>query len=191
MANILGKARANDFNTPVTAVLDGVKKGLLFAVGFALVCILQVTFFSSGAIASPLANIFGDQVDKVTQGVKTDMAIDKAAGITKEIGRDLRDGRTDKVIDKVAETSKDFAKEAGKRTKELAKNVKEGTKENIGKANDVAKDAKDKIGNGVDKAKDIASDRTNEVKDGAKDLPEKAGNKVDEAIDSVKNFLGQ
>lgn len=148
MANILGKARANDFNTPVTAVLNGVKKGLLFAVGFAFVYLLQVTFFSSGAIASPLANIFGDQVDK-------------------------------KVIDKLADTSKDFAKEAGKRTKELAKNVKEGTKENIGKAKDVAKDVKDKIGDGVDKAKEIASDRTNEVKDRAKDLPEKAGNKAD------------
>ena len=147
--NILGKASANDFNTPVTALLNGVKIGILFAVGFALVCMLQVTFFSSGAIASPLANI------------------------------------------KLADTSKDFVKEAGNRAKDLAKNVKEGTKENIGKAKDVAKDAKNKMGDGVDKAKTMASDRTNEVKDGAKDLPEKAGSKVNEAIDSVKNFLGQ
>ena len=149
MANILGKARANDFNTPVTAVLNGVKKGLLFAVGFAFVYLLQVTFFSSGAIASPLANI------------------------------------------KLAETSKEFAKEAENRTKELAKNVKEDTKANIDKAKNVAKNSNDKIGDTVDKAKKIASDRTKEVKDGAKDLPEKVGNKVDEAIDSVKNFLGQ
>ncbi len=138
MANISGKASANDFNNPVVALLNGVKIGLLFAVGFALVCMLQATFFSSGAIASPLANI------------------------------------------KIAETSK-----------ELARNVKEGTKANIGKAKNAAKNSQDKIGDGVDKAKKIASDRTNEVRDGAKDLPEKAGNKVDEAIDSVKNFLGQ
>lgn len=149
MANISGKASANDFNTSVIAVLNGVKIGLLFAVGFALVCILQVTFFSSQAIASSLANI------------------------------------------KLAETSKEFAKEAENRTKKLAKNVKEGTKTNIDKAKDVANDTKDKIGDGVNKAKTMAGDRTNEVKDGAKDLPEKAGNKVDEAIDSVKNFLGQ
>ena len=148
MANILGKASANDLNSPVTAVLNGVKIGVLFAVGFAFVCMLQVTLFSSGAIASPLANI------------------------------------------KLAETSKEFAKEAGNRAKELAKNVKEGTKENIGKAKDVAENSKDKIGNGVDKAKKIVSDRSDAVKDGAKDLPEKAGNKVDEAVNSVKNFLG-
>ena len=52
--NILGKASANDFNTPVTALLNGVKIGILFAVGFASVYLLQATFFSSGAIASPL-----------------------------------------------------------------------------------------------------------------------------------------
>lgn len=189
MANILDKVSANNFNTPVVAVLNGVKKGLLLAVGFALVWMLQVAFFSSGAIASPLASL-GNQVDKMTQGVKTDMAIDKVAGTVKDIGRDLRDGRTDKVIDKVADTSKDFAKEAGNRAKDLAKNVKEGTKENMGKAKEVAKDAKDKIGNGVDKAKDMASDTTNEVKDGAKNLPD-GGNQVNNAIDSVKNFLGQ
>jgi gas vesicle protein len=191
MANISDNA-TNDrsFNTLVTAVkttvLNGVKKSFLSIMGLALVLMLQVTFFGSEAIASPFSGI-GNQVDKMTQGVKTDMAIDKAAGITKEIGRDLRDGRTDKVIDKVAETSKDFAKEAGNRAKELAKNVKDGTKENIGKAKDMAKDAKDNIGDGVDKAKEV----TDEVKDGAKDLPDKAGNKVEEAIDSVKNFLGQ
>lgn len=149
MTNISGKANAYDFNTPVIAVLNGVKIGLLFAVGFALVCILQVTFFSSGAIASPLTNI------------------------------------------KLAETSKEFAKEAGNRAKDLAKNVKEGTKANMDRVKDVGKNSKDKIGDGVDKAKAMASDRTNEFKNGAKDLPEKAGNKVDEAIDSVKNFLGQ
>jgi len=149
MTNISGKASANDFNTPIIAILKGVKIGLLFAVGFALVCILQATFFSSGAIASPLANI------------------------------------------KLAETSKDFAKEAGNRAKDLAKNVKEGTKANMDRVKDVGKNSKDKIGDGVDKAKAMASDRTNEYKNGAKDLPEKAGNKVDEAIDSVKNFLGQ
>jgi hypothetical protein len=149
MANISGKASANDFNTPVIAILNGVKIGLLFAVGFALVCMLQVTFFSSGAIASPLANI------------------------------------------KLAETSKDFAKEAGNRAQDLAKNVKEGTKANMDRVKDVGKNSKDNIGDGVNKAKAMASDRTNEFKNGAKDLPEKAGNKVDEAIDSVKNFLGQ
>ncbi|CAN1210345.1 hypothetical protein TUMEXPCC7403_09130 [Tumidithrix helvetica PCC 7403] len=191
MANILDGGRAPHFNSSVTTGLNGVQKVLLLAFGFLLVLMLQVTFFSPRAIASPLANIIGDRVSKVTQGVKTDMAIDKVAGVTKEIGRDLRDGRTDKVIDKVAETSKDFAKEAGNRAKDLAKNVKEGTKENIGKAKDVAKDAKGKIGDGVDKAKKMAGDRADEVKDGTKDLPEKAGNKVDEAIDSVKSFLGQ
>ncbi len=191
MTKILDKKNDHNFNSPVTALLNGVKKGLLFAIGFAVVLMLQVNFFSSGASASPLAGMFGNKVDEMTQGVKTDMAIDKAAGITKEIGRDLRDGRTDKVIDKLADTSKDFAKEAGNRAKELAKNVKEGTKENLGKAKEVAKEAKAKIGDGVDSAKEMAGDRTNELKDGAKDLPEKAGNKVDEAIDSVKNFLGQ
>ncbi|PZO38456.1 MAG: hypothetical protein DCF19_16155 [Pseudanabaena frigida] len=186
-----GYSFSNRVNAIRVTVRNGIKKSFLSLFGFALVLLLQVAFFSSEAIASPLAGLFGNKVDEMTQGVKTDMAIDKAAGITKEIGRDLRDGRTDKVIDKLADTSKDFAKEAGKRTKELAKNVKEGTKENIGKAKDVAKDAKDKIGDGVDKAKEMASDRTGEVKDAAKDLPDKAGNKVDEAIDSVKNFLGQ
>jgi molecular chaperone DnaK (HSP70) len=190
MTNLLDSGNANTFNTPVTAVLNGVKKGLLFAFGFALVLMLQVTFFSSGAIASPLAS-FGGQVDKMTQGVKTDIAIDKAAGITKEIGRDLRDGRTDKVIDKLADTSKDFAKEAKNRTKDLAKNVKEGTKENMGKAKDMAKDAKNAIGDGVEKTKEMAGDRADELKANTKDLPDKAGNKVEEAIDSVKNFLGQ
>ncbi|MFZ4554971.1 MAG: hypothetical protein ACOYN8_01145 [Pseudanabaena sp.] len=52
--NILGKASANDFNTPVTALLNGVKIGILFAVGFAFVWMLQAPLFSSGAIASPL-----------------------------------------------------------------------------------------------------------------------------------------
>jgi ElaB/YqjD/DUF883 family membrane-anchored ribosome-binding protein len=129
MANILDGGRPPHFNTPVTTGLNGVQKGLLLAFGLLLVLILQVTFFSSRAIASPLANN----------------------------------------IDKVAETSKDFGKEAGNRAKDLAKNVKEGTKENIGKAKDAAKDAKGKIGDGADKA----------------------NNKVNEAIDSVKSFLGQ
>lgn len=191
MTHIVDSNKANHFNTPVNAVLNGVKKGVLFACGFALVLMLQVAFSSSQAIASPLASLFGNKVEEITQGVKTDMAIDKAAGITKEIGRDLRDGRTDKVIDKLADTSKEFAKEAEKRTKELAKNVKEGTKENLGKAKDMAKGTTDKIGEGVEKTKKMVGDRANEVKDGAKDLPEKAGNQVDGAINSVKNFLGQ
>lgn len=186
MNHILEKSKATHFNSPVTAVLNGVKKGLLFACGFALVLTLQVSFFSAGAIASPLASI-GSEVNKMTQGVKTDMA----AGITKEIGRDLRDGRTDKVIDKLADTSKDFAKEAEKRAKDLAKNVKEGTKENIGKAKDVAKDAQGKLGEGVEKTKEMVGDRASEVKENTKDLPDKAENKVEGVIDSVKNFLGQ
>ncbi|MBD2178651.1 hypothetical protein H6F42_17165 [Pseudanabaena sp. FACHB-1998] len=143
MANILDSSRAANFNDPVTAFFKGVKKGLLFACGFALVVMMQVTFFSSGAIASPLANM-GSPVDKV------------------------------------AETSKN-----------LAKDVKEGTKENIGKAKKAAKDTKSKVDGGVDKAKQMASDRTNELKNGASGLPDKAGNKVEEAIDSVKDFLKQ
>ncbi|GBO54170.1 hypothetical protein APA_2118 [Pseudanabaena sp. lw0831] len=152
MTNILDSGNASNFNNPVTAVLNGVKKGLLFAFGFALVLMLQVTFFSSGAIASPLASI----------GNPT-----------------------------IADTSKDFAKEAGNRAKDLAKNVKEGTKENMGKAKDMAKDAKNKVGDGVERTKAMAGDRANEVKANTKDLSDKAGNKVEEAIDSVKNFLGQ
>jgi hypothetical protein len=190
MVNILDRGSAEHFNSPVTAFLNGVKKGILFAFGFALVLMLQVTFFGSVAISSPLASI-GSQFDKMTQGVKTDMAIDRAAGATKEVSRDFRDGRADKVIDKVAETSKGLAKDAGNRAKELAKDVKNGTKENLGKAKNAAQNAKSNIDNGVDRAKEIASDRTSEFKNGAKDFPEKAGNKVDEAIDSVKTFLGQ
>ena len=86
MTYILASGNANNFNNPVTAVLNGVKKGLLFAFGFALVLMFQVTFFSPEAIASPLASI----------GNPT-----------------------------IADKSKDFAKEAGNRTKDLAKNVKE------------------------------------------------------------------
>jgi hypothetical protein len=71
MNHILEKSKATHFNSPVTAVLNGVKKGLLFACGFALVFMLQVTFFSYGAIASPIAGFFGNQVDKVTQGGAT------------------------------------------------------------------------------------------------------------------------
>jgi len=186
MNHILDNRKADHFHTPVTAVLNGTKKGFLFACVFALVLMLQVTFFSCGAIASPLASI-GSQVDKMTQGIKTDMAIDKAAGTVKEIGRDLRDGRTDKVIDKLADTSKDFAKEAEKRAKDLAKNVKEDTKENIGKG----KDAKGKIGEGVEKTKEMVGDSADEVEENTKDLPDKAENKVEGVIDSVKNFLGQ
>ncbi len=191
MIHILNNDKANHFNSPVTAVLNGVKKGLLFACGFALVLMMQVTFFSSQAIASPLAGFFGDKVEEVTQGVKTDMAIDKAAGITKEISRDLRDGRTDKVIDKLAGTSKDLAKEAEKGAKDLAKNVKEGTKENLGKAKNMAKDASGAIGEGVEKTKQMAGDRANEVKENTKGLPNEVENNVDGVIDSVKNFLGQ
>lgn len=191
MAHTLDSSKTNPFNISVTAVFKGIKKGFLFACSFALVVMLQVTFFGSGAIASPLANIFGDQVDKVTQGVKTDIAIDKAAGTAKEIGRDLRDGRTDKVIDKLADTSKSLAKEAEKRSKELAKNVKEGTKENLGKAKDLTKDAKGKIGEGVEKTGQVMEDGTDGVKEGTKDLPEKVGNTVERGIDSVTDFIDQ
>jgi ElaB/YqjD/DUF883 family membrane-anchored ribosome-binding protein len=152
MTYILASGNANNFNNPVTAVLNGVKKGLLFAFGFALVLMFQVTFFSPEAIASPLASI----------GNPT-----------------------------IADKSKDFAKEAGNRTKDLAKNVKEGTKENMGKAKDMAKDAKNKVGDGVERTKAMAGDRAAEVKANTKELSEKAGNKVEDAIDSVKNFLGQ
>ena len=37
MTNLLASGNANNFNNPVTALLNGVKKGLLFAFGFALV----------------------------------------------------------------------------------------------------------------------------------------------------------
>ena len=173
MTNILNKTNDVSFGALVVNVVEfitsGIKKSLLLMTGFALVVMLQVTCFSSEAIASPIAGFFGKQVDKVTEGVKTDMAIDKAANATKEISRDLRDGRTDKVIDKIADTTKEFAKDADKRAKELAKNVKAGTKDNIDKAKDMAKDAKNNV----------------------KDLPDQANDKADEAIDSVKNFLGQ
>lgn len=189
MANISNKANHTLIAIKAT-VLNGVKKSFLSIVGLALVLMLQITFFGSEAIASPFDGI-GNQIDKMTQGVKTDMAIDKVSGTTKEIGRDLRDGRADKVIDKIAETSKGLAKDTGNRTKELAKNVKDATKNNIGKAKNMAKDAKSDIGDGVDKAKEVVGDRTDEMKNGTKDLREKAGNKVDDAIGSVKNFLGQ
>ncbi len=126
-----GDSFSNLVNEIRVTLRNGLKKSFLSLFGFALILLLQVAFFSSEAIASPLANI------------------------------------------KLADTSQDFAKEAGDRTKELAKNVKEGTKANIDKAKNVAKNSKDK------------------AKNATKDLPEKAGNKVDEAIDSVKNFLGQ
>jgi len=187
MTYILDNRNANHFNTSATAVLNGVKKGFLFAFGFALVLMLQVTFFSCDAIAAPLANMVGDQVNKVTQGVKTDMMIDKAAGITKEIGRDLRDGRTDRVIEKLADTSKDFTKEAEKRAKDLAK----GAKDNIDKAKDMSKDAKSKIGVGVEKTKEMAGNRADRVKENTRDLPDKVEEKTEGIIDSVKNFLGQ
>jgi len=182
MIHILDNGKANLFSTSAAAVLNSIRKGILFACGFALVLMMQVTFFSSDAIASPIAGIFGNKVDEMTQGIKTDMAIDKAANITKEIGRDLRDGKTDKVIDKLADTSKKIAKEAEKRAKDLAKNVKEGTKENLGKA----KDASDRIGEGVDKAKEMVGDHANDVKDGAKGLPDKAEEATDGLVDSVK-----
>lgn len=191
MIHILENVKTSRFDTSATAVINNVRKGILFACGFALVLMMQATFFSSDAIASPLAGLFGNKVDEMTQGVKTDMAIDKAAGITKEIGRDLRDGRTDKVIDKLADTSKEFAKGAEKRAKDLAKNVKEGTKENLGKAKDVAKDATGKIGEGVEKTKEVVGDRANEVKENTKGLPDKVEEETEGVIDSVKNFLGQ
>ena len=200
MIEVLNTATSDDsFSASISTIANrikatvgnGLRKGFLSVFGFALISLLQVAFFSPEAIASPMAGLFGNKVDEMTQGVKTDMAIDKATGITKEISRDIRDGRTDKVIDKIADTSKDLAKQAENRTKELAKNVKEGAKESTGKAKGVAKDAKDKIGDGVDKAKEMASDQTDEIKDRAKNLPEKAGNKIDQAIDSVKNFVRQ
>ncbi|MCX5933829.1 MAG: hypothetical protein NTU99_03445 [Pseudanabaena sp. LacPavin_0818_WC45_MAG_42_6] len=157
MTYILASGNANNFNNPVTAVLNGVKKGLLFAFGFALVLMFQVTFFSPEAIASPLASIPLASIGNPT----------------------------------IADKSKDFAKEAGNRTKDLAKNVKEGTKENMGKAKDMAKDAKNKVGDGVERTKAMPGDRAAEVKANTKELSEKAGNKVEDAIDSVKNFLGQ
>lgn len=189
MANISNNATDTLTAMKVT-VLNGIKKSFLSIVGLALVLMLQITFFGSEAIASPFDGV-GNQIDKMRQGVKTDMAIDKVSGTAKKIGRDLRDVRTDKVVDKIAETSKGLAKEAENRTKELAKNVKDGTKENISKAKDMAKDAKNKIGDDVNKAKEVVGDRTDEMKNGTQDLREKAGNKVDDAIDSVKTFLGQ
>lgn len=168
MIHIIDNDKTNHFNSPITAVLNGVKKGLLFTCGFALVLLLQATFFSPQAIASPLAGFFGNKVEEVTQDVKTDMAINKAAGNTK-----------------------DFAKQAEKRAKELANNVKEGTKENIDKAKDMAKDATGAIGKGVEKTKEMIGDRANEVKENTKDLPNQAQEGAEGVIESVKNFLGQ
>ena len=177
MIEVLNTATSDDsFSASISTIANrikatvgnGLRKGFLSVFGFALISLLQVAFFSPEAIASPMAGLFGNKVNEITQGVKTDMPIDKAE-----------------------DTSKDLAKQAGNRAKELAKNVKEGAKESTGKVKGVAKDAKDKIGDGVDKAKEMASDQTDEVKNGAKNLPKKAGNKVDQAIDSVKDFVRQ
>jgi len=183
MMNIVNNV--DSLNALIAKAKSGLKKSFLstFGVLVALVLVLQVTFFNSEAIAAP----FGKQVE----GVKVDIAIDKAAGTVKEISRDLRDGRTDKVIDKVADTTKEISKETGNRAKELAKNVKDGTKENISKVEGATKNAKNDIGDGVEKAKDAVGDRTGEALDNTKDLSEKSGNKVDEIVDSVKGFLGQ
>jgi hypothetical protein len=176
MSDITNKTKS--FNNLVITVRNNLKKRFIFTFGGMLVLflMLQVTFFSSEAIAAP----FGKQIDKMTQGVKTDMAIDKFAGNTKEIARDLRDGNTDKVIDKVADTTKGFAKD-----------VTNGTKNNIGKAKNAAKNAKNDIGEGVEKAKQTAGDRTGDALDKTQELSQKSENKTEGIIDSVKDFLGQ
>ena len=189
------------------SVLKNLKKGFLITFSAVLVLFLglQATFFSTAAIAAP----FGKQIEKMTEGVKTDMAIDKVAGTTKQIGRDLRDGRTDKVIDTVSDTTKDISKELGNRAKDVAKDVKKGTKENLGKAKDVAKDVKKGTKENLGKAKNVAKDATNNMNDmgdnveysknmagdravEALDKTKEESNKgVNGVIDSVKDFLGQ
>jgi hypothetical protein len=118
MTQPLNNGNSNHSITSVMTKLNGLKKGLSFAFGLALALMLQVTFFSSGAIASPLANIFGDQVDKVTQGVKTDMEIDKAAGITKDLIKNAK-GKIDEGVEKTKKMAGDRANEVKENTKNL------------------------------------------------------------------------
>ncbi len=129
----------------------------VFGLVLTMFLILQINFLGFANVANPVASL-GNQIEKVIQGTKSDMAIDKAAGTTKEIARNLRDGRADKLGDMAA----DSLKNAGNRTKELARDVKRGTKENISKAQNAAENTKNDLG-----------DRTGNV------------------IDSVKEFLGQ
>jgi len=115
---------------------------LILGAVLSLVLILQATFFSAGAIASH-------------QGLQVDRAIDNAAGTTKEIGRNLRDGRTDRLIDMAADSGKD----AGDRAKRLGNDIKNDTNRNIGKVQNAAENTKNTIG-----------DRTNDVIDSVKDF---------------------
>jgi len=114
---------------------------LILGAVLSLVLILQATFFSAGAIAS--------------QGLQVDRAIDNAAGTTKEIGRNLRDGRTDRLIDMAADSGKD----AGDRAKRLGNDIKSDTNRNLGKVQNAAENTKNTIG-----------DRTNDVIDSVKDF---------------------
>lgn len=158
---------------------------LSFTISFATVVMLGLLlqFNPSAAIANPITN----QIDKITQGVNTDKVIDKVAGGMKEVSRDLRDGRPDKLIDKGAEAAKDFTKNAGDaaedigdRAKNLAKNTGDATRDGVDNVKDMATKAKNTLG-----------DRTGEALDQTKNLSKKTDNAVGEIIDSVKDFLGQ
>ena len=111
------------------------KKSFLALCGFALILLLQVAFFSSEAIASPLAGLFGNKAEEVTQGIKTDRAIDKAVAGTKEnIGK----------------------------AKDMAKDVKTKIDDGVDKAKTMAGDRANDMKNG---AKDLPEKAGNKVDD--------------------------
>ncbi|AFY74078.1 hypothetical protein Syn7502_02056 [Synechococcus sp. PCC 7502] len=132
-------------------------------IGVALALILQFTFSNSHAIAAS----FGQQIDTATN---------KTTDTTKELTRDLHDGRGDKVVAKV----NDLAKEMGNNTSEAAKDIDATNRQNVRNLKTAAENTKNAIG-----------DRTNEVMDKTKELANKSGNAVGEAVDSVKEFFGQ
>lgn len=144
MTNLLVSGNANNFNNPVTAVLNGVKKGLLFAFGFALVLMFQVTFFSPEAIASPLASIGNPKI----------------ADTSKDLGKEAKNRAKD-----LAKNVKEGTKENMDKAKDMAKDAKNKINDGVAKtktmasdrANEVkanTKDLSEKTGNKVEGAID-------------------------------------
>lgn len=128
-------------NTMKVSVGNSIKNIFLSLFGFALVLLLQISFFSSEAIASPLAGLFGNKVSETTQSVKTDRAIDKVTNSTKEnIGK----------------------------AKEVAKDVKDKIGDGVDKAKAMASDRTNAMKNGVKDLPEKAGNKVDEAIDSVK-----------------------
>lgn len=147
MNHFLDNDKYNHFSNPVWSLLDAGKKGLLLAFGFTLVLILQLTFFSSEAIASPLAGLFGSRVEDVKTDITT---INKEAGNqAKELAKNVKEGTKDNIgkAKEVAKDTKDKIGDGVDKVKEMASDRTDAVK-------DGAKDLQENAGNKVDEAID-------------------------------------